>query len=63
MPDSIGRAAKAMAENLTELHVVDVGWPGPHRYLGVRKSRWWRSRLRFWLTWRCTDPYDAGGKC
>ena len=46
MLDSIGPAAKAMAENFDlNLHVVDVG--------GRRKLRWWRFRLRFWLTWRC----------
>ena len=47
MLDSIGPAAKAMAENFDlNLHVVDVG-------PGRRKLRWWRFRLRFWLTWRC----------
>ncbi len=45
------------------LHVVDVGWPGSSPMTWARKLRWWRFRLRFWLTWRCYYPYDAGGKC
>ena len=36
MLDSIGPAAKAMAENFDlNLHVVDVGWPGSSPMTGV----------------------------
>ncbi|XNM59394.1 PTS transporter subunit IIC [Escherichia coli] len=47
MLDSIGPAAKAMAESFDlNLHVVDVGWPALHQSPGHRKLRWWRFRLR-----------------
>lgn len=61
MLDSIGPAAKAMAENFDlNLHVVDVGWPGS-------SPMTWASQIALVAILIAildvTDPYDAGGKC
>ncbi len=45
MLDSIGPAAKAMAEHFQiNLHVIDIGWPGSSPMTWASQSPWWRSR-------------------
>lgn len=57
MLDSIGPAAKAMAEHFQiNLHVIDIGWPGSSPMTGRRKSRWWRFLSPSQSTFSCWSP-------
>lgn len=64
MLDSIGPAAKAMAEHFQiNLHVIDIGWPGSSPMTRASQIIRWRSR---WYRGQYRDagyPYDPRGEC